>query len=259
MNFDYNANRVELALDDILEVHLKPLRNINTRKIFMLFHELRGEKGILTTLDIQRRLKEQGLRLNKKEINLSLHYLARAGLIERLPQRGKPTTVEYNGRYSFDLWSIKGVGEKIYIGLVNLVQGRIPEALDLDEERLFKEFEMMPPEQFRTILERSFRLSKLTTLLYSILETAEEEVSSHKLEKLTGIPREEVESLLEGVSTSTRDSPCFVEAKERDKDSARTRILKALGLVLGGRKSETVYSLTERGRKYAERIPSRYL
>lgn len=256
MKFNYIADGVELTLDDVLEVHLKPLRNLNTRKIFMLFNELRRGEGILTTLDIQRELEEQGIRLDKKEINLSLHYLARAGLIERLPQRGKPTIVEYDGRYSFDLWRIRGVGERIYIGLVNMVQGRIPEALDLDEERLFKEFEMMPPERVRKTLERSFRLSKSTTLLVSILKTREEEVSSHRLEKLTGIPRGEVETLLDKISTSTKESPRLVETKE--KDSARTRILKALGLARGGQKGETVYSLTERGRKYAEMIEPRY-
>lgn len=255
MNFNYNANKVELTLAEILEVYLKPLRNLNTRKIFILFNEMSRGERVLTTLDIQRKLKEHGIRLNKKEINLSLHYLARAGLIERLPQRGKPTTMEYDGRYSFDLWRIRELGERIYIGLVNMAQGRIPEELDLDEERLFKEFDMMPPERVRRILERLFRLSRLTTLLYSILKTGEEEVSSHRLEKLTGIPRKEVESLLAWVSTSTKESPWLVEAKE--KDSTRTRILKALGLTRGGLKGETVYSLTERGMKYAEMIELR--
>ncbi|RLI32014.1 hypothetical protein DRO56_04270, partial [Candidatus Bathyarchaeota archaeon] len=96
MKFSYIKEVERLSLDEILERHLRPLRNFNTRRIFVLLNEL-GEKP-LTTFDLQRKLEEQGVLLEKKDINLALHSLARAGLVERLPQRGKPTVVEYDGR-----------------------------------------------------------------------------------------------------------------------------------------------------------------
>ena len=186
-----------ITLDDVLDVYLRPLRNLNTREIFMLLNDLTKDREILTTLDIQRELEEQGISLRKKEINLSLHYLARAGLIERLPRRGKPTIVEYNGRYSFDLWKMKETGKRIYRGLEDMMKKKSSEPWDLDYERLFNEFEEMPPERAGKTLERLLRLGKITSLISYVFKTREEGISSTSLERLTGMPREEVESLLD--------------------------------------------------------------
>jgi predicted transcriptional regulator len=254
MQFDENKE-VALTLVDVLNVYLRPLHNLSTREIFMLFDKLAKEGELLTTLDIQRKLEEQGINLRKKEINLSLHYLAKAGVIERLPRRGKPTIVEYDGRYSFDLWRMRETGRRIQRGLENMVRKKGSELWDLDEERLFNEFEEIPPEQAAKTLESLARLGKITILLSCIFKAREEGVGSSNLEKLTGIPGEEVESLLESVSDTTPESPRLVE--RREKRSAGIRILRVLGLARGRGETETFYSLTERGRRYAERTASR--
>jgi len=250
-----NNKEVALTLDDILDVCLRPLHNLSTREVFILFNKLTKEDELLTTLDIQRKLEEQGISLSKKEINLSLHYLARAGLIERLPRRGKPTIVEYDGRYSFDLWRMRETGKRIHRGLEDVMRRKGSEPWDLAEERLFNEIEEMPPEQAGATLERLTRLGKITILISCVLKAREEGVSSSSLEKLTGIPREEVGSLLDRVSGATPGWPRFVE--RREKRSAGIRILKALGLAWGRGEVETFYSLTERGRRYAERMALR--
>jgi len=242
-----------LTLDDILEVCLRPLHNLNTREVFMLFNELTEESEVLTTLDIQSRLGERGISLRKKEINLSLHYLTRAGLIERLPQRGKPTIVDYDGRYSFDLWKMREEGKRIHRGLANMMQGS-PGVLDLDEEKMFKELEEMPLEQTGKTLERLLRLGKIAMLLSCVLKSREEEVSSYRLEKFTGMPREDVEHLLDSVS-ATPGLPRLVERRERRR--VGTRLLRALGLARRRGESEVFYSLTESGRRCAERMASR--
>jgi len=253
------SNEIEEAastLDNVLEVCLRPLHNVNTREIFILLNELRLETEVITTLDVQQKLEEQGIRLGKKEINLSLHYLTRAGLIERLPQRGKPTIVEYNGRYSFDLWRIREMGKRIYAGLVNMIkQGGTSEFLDLDEKKFFDSFEELSSEEVQQILERLSRLVRTASLLCSIFMTWEEEVSSYRLERLTGIPREEVESLLDKISGTVPELPHLVERKE--KRSSVPRILRVLGLPWGKGGTETFYSLTEMGRRQAAVMASR--
>ena len=244
MKFSYIKEVERLSLDEILERHLRPLRNFNTRRIFVLLNEL-GEKP-LTTFDLQRKLEEQGVLLEKKDINLALHSLARAGLVERLPQRGKPTVVEYDGRYRFDLWRVREVGRRIYRGLMNLTQVE-PRELVLDEKYLFREIDASSEDQIRETLKHLLRLGRILTLLCCMLQRGRAGMSSYKLAEIMGIPREEVESLLKGISGSTPNSPKLVEV--RRERSLRGRVLKALGLKGG---DEIVYRLTERGRRYAE-------
>jgi len=244
------------ALDNVLEVCLRPLHNLNTREIFTLLNKLGPENEAVTTLDVQRKLEEQGIRLSKKEINLSLHYLTKAGLVERLPQRGKPTIVEYGGRYSFDLWRIREKGKRIYKGLTNMIlEEGTSELLDLDEKKFFSLFEELSPQEVGRILETLSRLAKITSLLSHIFKTKEEEMSSYRLERLTGIHREEVESLLNKISGIAPELPHLVD--RRDRRSSGPRILRALGLSWGRRGAETFYCLTEVGRRYATMMVSR--
>ncbi|RLG29488.1 hypothetical protein DRN97_11795 [Methanosarcinales archaeon] len=246
MKFSYIKEVERLSLDEILEHHLRPLRSFNARRIFVLLNEL-GEKA-LTTLDLQRKLEEQGVLLKKKDINLALHSLARAGLVERLPQRGKPTVVEYDGRYRFDLWRVREVGRRIYRGLMNLTQVE-PRGLVLDETYLFREIDASSEDQVCETLKHLLRLGRILTLLCCMLQRGRAGMSSYKLAEIMGIPREEVESLLKGISGSTPNSPKLVEV--RRERSLRGRVLRVLGLKEG---DEIVYRLTERGRRYAEML-----
>lgn len=97
-------------LDELFEIYLRPLRSKNARSIYTLFLD---EKRELTTLDLQERLVQIGIYLSKKEINAWLRSLQSATLISKRDERGKPTTIEYNGRYSFDMWSLTRKGWEI--------------------------------------------------------------------------------------------------------------------------------------------------
>jgi len=94
-------------LNELFEIYLRPLRSKNARSIYTLFLD---EKRELTTLDLQERLGQIGISLRKKEINAWLRSLQNATLISKRFERGKPTTIEYNGRYSFDLWGLTRKG-----------------------------------------------------------------------------------------------------------------------------------------------------
>ena len=94
-------------MNELFEIYLRPLRSKNARSIYTLFLD---EKRELTTLDLQERLGQIGISLRKKEINAWLRSLQSATLISKRDERGKPTTIEYNGRYSFDLWNLTRKG-----------------------------------------------------------------------------------------------------------------------------------------------------
>jgi DNA-binding HxlR family transcriptional regulator len=95
--------------DELFDIYLRPLRSKTARSIYRIFLD-EIEKTELTTLDLQGGLGQNGLFLSKKEINARLRSLQEAHLISKGEERGKPTTMEYRGRYTFDLWSLTNKG-----------------------------------------------------------------------------------------------------------------------------------------------------
>jgi predicted transcriptional regulator len=91
------------------------------------------EKEYLTTLDIQTHLVERGIDLSKKEINAWLRSLQDADLITKEPERGKPTTIAYDDKYTFDKWSLTEKGLTVSEGLMELIS----ETLKPDERLFF--------------------------------------------------------------------------------------------------------------------------
>jgi len=98
-------------LDKLFEKYLKGFYSKNARQIFELMYE--SDEKYLTTLDLQYSLKKLGINLNKKELNNWLNYLKDSKLVTKDEKRGKPTTIEYNDKYTFDLWKISDIGIKI--------------------------------------------------------------------------------------------------------------------------------------------------
>lgn len=108
-----NQKTVEdIKLDTVFEQYLKPLRSKNARLIFKIFIE-HGQKLPITTLDIETRLLQIGLKLDKKEINGYLVSLLKAGLILKDKRRGKPAMIKYDEKYTFDLWKITNLGIEV--------------------------------------------------------------------------------------------------------------------------------------------------
>jgi len=119
--------------DELFDVYLRPLRSKNARSIYRIFLD-EIEKGELTTLDLQIRLGQNGLSLSKKEINAWLKSLQEAHLISKGAERGKPTTMEYRGRYTFDLWSLTCKGQEMADAIESiLVNGKRRTFYDLED------------------------------------------------------------------------------------------------------------------------------
>jgi len=95
--------------DYLFETILKPLRSKNARKIYTTFLE-QNDVEYLTTFDIQKKLQSQSINLSKKEINAWLMSLKLAGLIIKEETRGKPSTLRYEKKYTFDKWRLTESG-----------------------------------------------------------------------------------------------------------------------------------------------------
>lgn len=111
----------EEEMDELFEIRLRPMKSKNARTIYMIFIDQRPRKE-LTTLDIQSRLVQDGISLSKKEINAWLKSLQSANLISKDDNRGKPTTIQYDRRYTFDLWSLTREGIGLYENLETLLK-----------------------------------------------------------------------------------------------------------------------------------------
>ena len=110
MTNDFEPLKKE-EMDQIFDNTLRPLWSKSARTIFKVL--LDSDKSYMTTLDIQDKIKKFNLKLSKKEINNWLTSLQEANFVSKEENRGKPTTIEYNGRYTFDLWRTTKNGEEI--------------------------------------------------------------------------------------------------------------------------------------------------
>jgi len=110
--------------DQLFERVYKPFRSRNARTLFNIFI-VEKEKEHLTTLDIQTHLDEIGIDLSKKEINAWLRSLQEADLITKEQERGKPTTLVYDDKYTFDKWSLSEKGLNVSDDLRELISGTI--------------------------------------------------------------------------------------------------------------------------------------
>jgi len=98
-------------LDKLFDGPLKPMNSDNARLVYKLFFDAKN-KG-LTTLDIQHLLKDYDRKYSKKDLHNWLNDLMDAGLITKESERGKPTIVSYNGRYTYDIWRLTPQGYQI--------------------------------------------------------------------------------------------------------------------------------------------------
>jgi hypothetical protein len=106
--------------DYLFERKYKPFRSQNARTLYNIFI-VEKKAGYLTTLDIQTHLDIIGIDLSKKEINAWLRSLKDAGLITKGLERGKPTTLSYDDKYTYDKWSLTETGLKVSEDLRDLM------------------------------------------------------------------------------------------------------------------------------------------
>ena len=98
-------------LDELFGGPLKPMNSGNARLVYKMFFDAKDQG--LTTLDLQHLLQDHQRKYSKKDLHNWLNDLMDAGLITKESQRGKPTIIDYNGRYTYDIWSLTPQGYQI--------------------------------------------------------------------------------------------------------------------------------------------------
>lgn len=234
--------------DTLFDIYLRPLKSKNTRTIFKVLVKNR-EAGSLTTFDIQARLEKDGIELSKKEINGWLRSLQAAGLVSKEAERGKPTTIEYDDKYTFGLWRLTDLGAKIAEGLPNLLKTKS----FLHEENAMNTLEELATAE-ATIRTRTLkRLDELSTLVKTLVELLESggELQTAKLKKRLVLKEDELDKLLSNYSKPSW-GPALVVRKP-SRQSLKARFLSIFGI---SPKRDASYTLTEEGRRLAETLRS---
>ena len=181
VNRDSSHTLTRMEMDHLFDFDLRPMRSKNARLIFKLFFE--ANKQEITTLDMQEFLKKYENPLSKKELNNWLKVLQDAKLIEKAENRGKPTTIAYSGKYSFDLYRLTERGHEIF-HKISIFLGKYP---ILDEYKTLEKA-MITPQ--KTQILNDFENIKNQYIGMAITRELKNEVSSDILSKRTGIRHE---------------------------------------------------------------------
>ena len=223
--------------DQLFERAYKPFRSRNARTLFNIFI-VEKEKEHLTTLDIQTHLDEIGIDLSKKEINAWLRSLQEADLITKEQERGKPTTLVYDDKYTFDKWSLSEKGLNVSEDLRELISGTIGgeqhnNNLSVDDRAVT---DTAAPSQNDGSLQASY----LQSLLLSELRRSSGIMQRNELLKKL-IPEDaELDYALSALIEQG-----LIDVKKRKGGGFLTRVLVTLGLKPGDREVH----LTEKGHR----------
>ena len=229
-------------LDEAFEKTLRPLMSENARLIYLTLKE--SIKPNLTTLDMQDRLKDHGVKLSKKELNNWLSSLHSSGLVRKEPERGKPTTITYNGRYTYDLWSLTEKGHETAWRL-SIFTGKTP---ILNKEKTIVEIRLPNLETITTSQVRDLEKLYISIKIMNLLLKQKKPMDTPSLSAQTGISHEKI---LEWIKTDEDLSIKNLYLLDRNMPSLMARILILLGL----REAKTYnISLSSEGKKRAEAL-----
>ena len=227
-------------MDQLFEVDLKPLKNANARILYKIFLDSKTSKH-LTTLDIQDKLKSTDIMLRKKEINAWLISLQSAGLITKENMRGKPTTIDYLGRYTYDLWRLTEKGREIAYKLV-MFSSEKTSLKELDNAHKDSDFEETGVKNHPDM--HNLTDPKMIALLKTILHMNK----AITLEDLRELMSPSAESLFETISRGNIDG--FLTVRSEESTSLTGKIFGFLGMP---RKMKYSLTLTDEGRGILKR------
>ena len=208
--------------DRLFEKAYKPFRSRNARTLFNIFI-VEKEKEYLTTLDIQTHLDETGIDLSKKEINAWLRSLREAGLITKEQERGKPTTLAYDDKYTFDKWSLTETGLNVSEDLRELISGTLngeqhPKTIRIDRRPVADSSALSK-------YDGSQQVNILQDLLLAELRRSDGKMQKNDLMKRLIPGNAEIDHALSALIEQG-----LIDIKERDGGGFLTRVLVTLGL-----------------------------
>jgi len=208
--------------DRLFEKAYKPFRSRNARTLFNIFI-VEKEKEYLTTLDIQTHLDGRGIGLSKKEINAWLRSLQEAGLITKEQERGKPTTLAYDDKYTFDKWSLTETGLNVSDDLRELISG----TLNGEQHLITIRIDRRPLADSSALSkdDGSQQVNILQDLLLAELRRSDGKMQKNDLMKKLIPGNAEIDHALSALIEQG-----LIDIKERDGGGFLTRVLVALGL-----------------------------
>jgi predicted ArsR family transcriptional regulator len=215
----------------------------SARQIFMTL--VKSPETQLTTLDMQSALEARGVKLGKKELNNWLSSLQAAGLVQKEPERGKPTTTPYNGRYTYDLWSLteKGLETMQKLSIFSHETPTLNNVKTIVERRL--------PSLEEATVEQLNQLEALYTTYRTLkaLRSQVRPVTLGELSATTSINREALKKWLENQEKTSKE-PLF--ELHRKSPGIVDRIVESLGFNRG---AGLLVSLSFEGRRRASALP----
>lgn len=233
----------EKGYDELFETYLRPLKSKNARMLFRLFL---GHQNVdyLTTLDLQIKLDELGFTLSKKEINGWLSSLLEAGLIAKDDFRGKPTTISYEDKYTFDMWRLTSKGLEIAEG----VNGMLNIKFDLPKyESLSLEGIAAKEKNMRLQILNHIEEIHMQITLMRLLSRAGGILSRSDMKRWTVPPYR----ILEKMVTNLKDLGLIKEVKDSRTTGFLSRFLRLIGLSNG---RDVSFQLTREGKRLTEKF-----
>jgi hypothetical protein len=231
---------IEDKFEELFEKNLRPLKSKNARIIYKIFVEKKGV-NFLTTLDLQIKLEELGIRLSKKEINGWLCSLHDAGLITKEENRGKPTTLDYDDKYTFDMWRLTPEGDEIAVGIDHLVKRRNTSNMFLSEN-VIDEIASLDQDIRQQNFSKTREIDIKLRFLKILGETRKALTLGEIREKLTP------DFVLKEIISSYLSQDLIVE------NDTSGRFQKLLVFLRLSRKQRASFRLTEKGREFVERL-----
>jgi len=232
----------EEGLNAIFEETLRPLMSDSARQIYIIL--VKSAKTHLTTLDMQDILKDREVELSKKELNNWLSSLQSVGLVQKDPERGKPTTIPYSDKYTYDLWSLTGKGLETAKKLSIFTQ----ETPTLSNVKTITETSLPDLEN---ITEEQMTQLEALYMNTRILRALRDEVHPSPLKQLSaksGITQDELNKFI-ARQIKSDEKPLYLLSEK--VQGLGDKILWSLGL---RRRRENVVSLSFEGKKKAQAL-----
>jgi hypothetical protein len=227
-------------LDELFDGPLKPMNSGNARLVYKIFYDAKDQG--LTTIDIQHLLEDYDREYNKKDLHNWLNDLMASDLITKESQRGKPTIVPYNGRYTYDIWRLTPQGYQIG----RKIEGFLGKHPNLIEEKIIEKTRLSVLNELK-----SSDLNKIQTLYMNsaILMALHESGGSMDLKSLSEKTMVKPEPLGRFLQTQQKNgSPPLYQLSEKTMGIGEW-ILQTLGL---SSFKNLLVSLSPEGKKIVE-------
>jgi len=253
LNIDWGGkiqtNNAESAekINHLFETILRPLQSRNARHIYLALRDTKEK--YLTTYDIQPILEKQNIKLNKVELNNWLNTLLNAGLVQKAPTRGKPTTRPYNKRYTFDLWKLSKKGRET-AQLLDILCRNTPTQTTTKPSEKIIEIPKIPEliESSLQDLKKIQTLSTHLTLLKALSSINQMDLMT--LSDKTGLTAQRIVEFIKEQEKSTPNTLYLLSEIPLD---LRGKILQKIGL---SPRKNYMASLSPKGRELLSRLSS---